>query len=103
MLMRAKIVFGLAASVVLAAIAACVGAGGEGDRCNPDLSHDECGGGLVCTQPGACPEAYCCPANASTSSNPYCRADPSVCPSEAGASGDAAPDADGAATDAPTE
>jgi hypothetical protein len=28
--------------------------GAEGDRCNPDLSHDECGSGLQCTQPLDC-------------------------------------------------
>jgi hypothetical protein len=48
------------------------GGGSEGDRCNPSLSHDECGSGLVCTQPTDCPENYCCPTSGS-SSNPYCQ------------------------------
>jgi hypothetical protein len=46
--------------------------GGEGDRCNPDLSHDECGGGLSCQQPTGCPENYCCPTSRQ-SANPYCQ------------------------------
>ena len=51
--------------------------GNEGDRCNPDLSHNECNSGLVCSGPGtsqplACVENYCCPDPASSSSNPYC-------------------------------
>src|SRR5580692_4946032 len=46
--------------------------GGEGDRCNPDLSHNDCNSGLICTIPSTCVEAYCCPADPSTSSNPYC-------------------------------
>jgi hypothetical protein len=87
--------------IVLATFAfvhpACVGNGGEGDRCNPNLSHDECDNGLVCVQPGACPEAYCCPVNASASSSAYCRGDPSVCPSEAGTGDDGGGEA---ATDA---
>jgi hypothetical protein len=48
------------------------GGGGEGDRCNPFLSHDECGSGLQCTQPSLCPENYCCPTSG-TSSNPFCQ------------------------------
>ena len=63
----------------------------EGDRCNPSLSHDECGGsGLVCgipagcdpSQPNASPyangEAYCCPANG-VSSNPNCNGSCNPC------------------------
>jgi hypothetical protein len=46
--------------------------GKEGDRCNPDLSHDECNSGLTCQQPATCAENYCCPTPASSSSNPYC-------------------------------
>jgi hypothetical protein len=100
--MRAKLLLLL---LPLAVVAACLTTRSEGDRCNPLESHDECGGGsLVCTQSAACPEAYCCPPNASSSTNPYCRADPSVCPTDAGSSGDdggdatadAAPDGDGA-------
>jgi hypothetical protein len=56
----------------------CVG-GSEGDRCNPLLSHDECGGTtLTCQQPSTCVESYCCPNPASSSSNPYCNG--TLCP-----------------------
>jgi hypothetical protein len=48
------------------------GGGSEGDRCNPALSHDECGSGLQCTQPALCPENYCCPVSGPIS-NPYCQ------------------------------
>ncbi len=51
--------------------------GREGERCNPLLSHDDCNGGLVCTQPATCAESYCCPANGS-STNPFCNG--SACP-----------------------
>jgi hypothetical protein len=46
--------------------------GREGDRCNPNLSHNDCGSGLTCIQPSGCAENYCCPADPSKSSNPYC-------------------------------
>jgi hypothetical protein len=46
--------------------------GNEGYRCNPSLSHDECGSGLRCTQPPLCPENYCCPIDG-PSDNPYCQ------------------------------
>lgn len=46
--------------------------GAEGDRCNPDLSHDECNSGLRCTQPVNCPENYCCPISGQ-SDDPYCQ------------------------------
>src|ERR1700684_3231426 len=59
-----------AALVASAALAGCDG-GSEGDRCNPDLSHDECNSGLVCSQPDFCPENYCCPTKGPYSS-PYC-------------------------------
>jgi hypothetical protein len=63
-------------TLAILAVTAIVGFGcgtpGEGDRCNPSLSHDECSGDLVCTQPPNCPENYCCPANG-TSSNPNCQ------------------------------
>jgi hypothetical protein len=80
------------AVVALAAAIAVAGSGcdtgAEGERCNPLLSHDECGAGLQCLGAGAlsgvqipdCPEAYCCPppTNTSpyttTSTNPYCQA-----------------------------
>lgn len=56
----------------------------EGERCNSDLSHDECASHLTCTIPTNCSYAVCCPA-AGTSSNPAC----SACPIE----GDGEPDA----------
>jgi hypothetical protein len=66
---------------------------GEGDACNPDLSHDECNAGLVCTTPANCANAYCCPASG-MSTNGNCAA----CPTDAGV--DAAPAADSATADA---
>ena len=65
------------AIVVLAGALTLGGSGGcnvgnEGERCNPSLSHDECGAGLSCTQPLDCPESYCCPASGQ-SSNVYCQ------------------------------
>jgi hypothetical protein len=76
--------------------------GNEGERCNPDLSHDECGAGLSCTQPQYCPENYCCPTSG-TSNNPYCQTgcnggQASIC--AAGGDADCDPDAGG---DAPAE
>jgi hypothetical protein len=64
------------ALVALAGTFALVGGdgcnvGNEGERCNPDLSHDECNAGLSCQQPKNCPENYCCPTSG-TSINPYC-------------------------------
>ena len=62
-------------AIFVAAVAAILIAcnqGSEGDRCNPDLSHNECGSGLSCTQPALCPETYCC-ATDGTSTNPYCQ------------------------------
>jgi hypothetical protein len=50
---------------------ACDG-GNEGDRCNPDLSHNDCSAGLTCQTPSTCVENYCCPADPSTSTNNYC-------------------------------
>jgi hypothetical protein len=58
----------------------------EGDRCNPDLSHNDCNSGLICTvasqgppttgeqfSPNApCAETYCCPASGD-STNPNCQ------------------------------
>ena len=46
--------------------------GREGERCNPLLSHDECGGGLSCQQPSTCAESYCCPRMSTSSDSPYC-------------------------------
>lgn len=73
--------------------------GHEGDRCNPLLSHDECGSGLSCQQPPKCAESYCCPANASSSTHPFCNgascSQVDAAPSEQPA-GDAAVPADAA-------
>ena len=60
------------ALVGAAALATGCNQGAEGDRCNPDLSHDECGAGLHCTQPVDCPETYCCPTSGN-SNNQYCQ------------------------------
>jgi hypothetical protein len=59
-------------AVLAASLAGC-DTGNEGDRCNPDLSHNECNSGLVCTQPTDCPENYCCPTDVTSSSNSYCQ------------------------------
>ncbi len=59
-------------SSAIAILSAGCDQGSEGDRCNPDLSHNECNDGLVCTQPVDCPENYCCPASGN-SSNPNCQ------------------------------
>ncbi len=68
--------FGPLGAIALAAFVSVVSVGcnqgAEGDRCNPDLSHDECGSGLSCQQPAECPENYCCPVTAS-SANPNCQ------------------------------
>jgi len=50
----------LACRLALLGSAGC-STGAQGDRCNPDLSHDECNAGLSCQQPVNCPENYCCP------------------------------------------
>ncbi len=46
--------------------------GREGERCIPNLSHNDCGGGLTCMQPATCVESYCCPEDPTTSTNPFC-------------------------------
>lgn len=77
----------LAGALVLGA-GACNEAG-QGDRCNPLRSSNECGGGLVCAgnpigQSAAypipyCPENYCCPVNSdgtldyANATSPYCQ------------------------------
>jgi hypothetical protein len=68
----------------VAIVAACLQGGHEGDRCNPDLSHDECNDGLSCQQPKSCDESYCCPANLAASKSSSCRSDPDACPLDAG-------------------
>jgi hypothetical protein len=64
--------------------------GGEGDRCNPNLSHNDCGEGLTCMQPATCVESYCCPSDPSTSSNPFCNGQ--ACPAVDGGAGEAGGD-----------
>jgi hypothetical protein len=60
-------------SLVLTLLVACA-IGRDGERCNPYLTHDECGPGLACTQPVDCPESYCCPASdPSSSTSAYCQ------------------------------
>jgi hypothetical protein len=87
--------------------------GAEGDRCNPDLSHNECNAGLSCQQPAECPENYCCPTSGPVSS-PFCMptcngglasicaADPTAdaC-ADAGPPPDASPDTSAADTGSP--
>jgi hypothetical protein len=73
----------LAAIVGALILGAACNQAGEGDRCNPLRSSDECGSGLVCSgnpvglsaaHPIAfCPENYCCPVNVTPSDNPYCQ------------------------------
>jgi hypothetical protein len=102
-----------AVAVAMSALAVLAGGcdqGNEGDRCNPLLSHDECGGDtLVCSGPGTsyplpgnCVENYCCPKDPTKSSNPYCNGTDNSCPApdagsstttaDAGDAGDAAPE-----------
>jgi hypothetical protein len=60
----------------------CNGAG-EGDRCNPLRSSDECGSGLFCSGSPLglaaahpidfCPNNYCCPANVTPSDSANCQ------------------------------
>lgn len=72
---------------LLPLVLACKG-GSEGERCNPYLSHDECGGDLVCSGPstshplaGTCVENYCCPDDPSKSGDPHCNgSDTNGCP-----------------------
>jgi hypothetical protein len=80
---RVSLVAGIALALVGLVGAGCDG-GREGDRCNPDLSHDDCNDGLTCVQPATCVENHCCPADPRTSSDPYCNG--SACPAaDAGA------------------
>jgi hypothetical protein len=65
----------LTATIALVLLACNQGA--EGDRCNPDLSHNECNSGLSCMSPPLCPEAYCCPTDSNgnllPNSDSYCQ------------------------------
>ena len=78
--MTTKFIQACALAVIAALSLASVGCDGghEGDRCNPSLSHDECNDGLSCQTPSTCVENYCCPSNASSSTNPYCNG--TLCP-----------------------
>ncbi len=69
---RIGVVFVLGAGALVIGGGQACNIGQEGERCNPSLSHDECGAGLACTNPTNCPEYYCCPTSG-TSSNPYCQ------------------------------
>jgi hypothetical protein len=90
----------LFAATVLTAFSGGCAEGQEGDRCNPLLSHDECGGDtLVCSGPstnyplpGTCVENYCCPKDPKTSSNPECNGTDTQCPAAPDDSGTPAPD-----------
>jgi len=99
------------AAVLLVALGwtGCKG-GSEGERCNPLLSHDECGGAdLVCSGPttgyplpGTCVENYCCPKDPSKSTDPHCNgADSPNCPTQS--SGDQDGGGEAAAADAGTD
>jgi hypothetical protein len=82
----------MALAVLALSGSGCAG-GGEGDRCNPFFSHNDCNDPLVCTSftlPGtmtACGESYCCPANG-LSSNANCSTPPPGCVVDSGGSGD---------------
>jgi hypothetical protein len=73
-------------------VAGCLegGGGGEGERCNPDLSHNECNGSLTCQTVfdpvtlATCGESYCCPVVPTTSSNGYCNGTFEAPPSDGG-------------------
>ena len=99
-----RIVHFLALAAVAAALA-CDTIGGEGDRCNPLRSSDECDQGLACTTPDFCGYSVCCPVNF-TSQNPMCAACPapdSGAPSnDAGVDNDSGSAADGG-SDATTD
>jgi hypothetical protein len=65
--------FLLAVAIGLAAAVLGCAQGAEGDRCNPDLSHNECNAGLTCQNPDLCPENYCCPDPVTPESSPFCQ------------------------------
>jgi hypothetical protein len=114
MLARASTLVGALFAVLSFAGAGCEGGltdngVSEGNRCNPLDSHNECGGGLVCTGQGSspavpfCPENYCCPVDSNgaiSGANAFCQpgcaggaasickanADPGACALAGGAS-----------------
>src|SRR5580693_2431035 len=89
-------------AIALVTLVVTFGVGGcnngiEGERCNPDLTHNPCNSGLTCTQPLNCPESYCCSPN---STDPYCQTgcaggDQSVCASGGSLSPDSGLECDG--------
>ena len=99
-------------AALVALTLALVGGGGcnvgnEGERCNPNLSHDECNAGLTCQRPLNCPENYCCPTSG-TSSNAYCQAgcnggQASICAAGGDAECSELDDGGDASDDAPAE
>ena len=64
----------------------------EGDPCNALIEHDECTEG-TCQIIGSCTVGHCCPADPSTSKNPFCNG--TSCPPLPEDGGD-----DGSATEA---
>ena len=90
-------------AIIAAGLAIIVGGcdgGREGDRCVPTSlrSSDECGSGYTCQSIGGCGESYCCPADPSKSSHPYCNGTGfDKCPAADASSDDAS---DAATTDA---
>jgi hypothetical protein len=84
----------VASLAAFALLAACDG-GSLGDRCNPDLSHDECGSGLACTTPPTCVISVCCPTSgASDDPNCACITNPAGCACTVGDAGASASAAD---------
>jgi hypothetical protein len=87
----------LTVSFALATIFAC-SSPSEGERCNIDLSHNECASNLACTVPTNCAYAVCCPTSGA-STNPACN------PCAGEDAGDVTPTEDAAPAEdaAPTE
>jgi hypothetical protein len=82
--------FFLSLGIAILTLGAGCDGGREGERCNPFLSHNDCNDGLTCQQPATCAENYCCPANASSSTNPFCNG--AACPAAEAGAGDAGAD-----------
>ncbi len=85
--MKRTVLLILAIAGAIALLPACDG-GREGDRCNPNLSHDDCSDGLSCITPATCVENYCCPSNPTKSTSQYCNGSgcPRPAPTDAGPS-----------------
>ncbi len=77
LIVRARMALAVPLIALALASSGCDG-GHEGDRCNPDLSHNDCNDGLTCVTPSTCVENYCCPTPASASTNPFCNG--AACP-----------------------